>query len=209
MSVDRVAMCCVHVGPDGVVPTRAHSTDAGFDLAAAEAVLVQNRGITAIRTDVRVSIPAGFYGRIVARSSAAAKYGVAVLEGIIDAGYTGELLVRAVPLFGGTSEIPRGAAIAQLIICPLPSVTWVQVETPEALPASTRGAAGFGSTGEGVGLDTPLRVNVGAADAARMAGEVQITRGFGSIQVRMGERTVDEVIAQIERVRAKPVGGPA
>ena len=65
--------------------------------------------------------------------------------GLIDAGYRGELICAVVNLDQDNAVyISKGDRIAQLVIVALPDVTprWA-----EELPASERGARGFGSTG--------------------------------------------------------------
>lgn len=42
-------------------------------------------------THIALAIPVGWYGRIAPRSGLAAKHGIDVLAGIIDAGYRGDI----------------------------------------------------------------------------------------------------------------------
>lgn len=124
---------------DAIIPTRAHSCDAGLDLYAAEfdagvAGLVVKLGIAS-------EIPPGYCALIVGRSGMAKK-GVDVLGGLIDAGYRGEW---AVMLAGdGLVRVEKGQRVAQAILLPVPSV---EVVVAEELAPSERGEGGFGSTG--------------------------------------------------------------
>lgn len=123
--------------------TRAHPTDAGLDLATSEdSTLHGDRKM--LPTGVYVSIPNGWYGRITGRSSALARWNIQVHEGIIDAGYTGELKIQASFLGLGHADIPAGTRLAQLILAPV----WDgEVETVDELPTSLRGNSGWGSSG--------------------------------------------------------------
>ena len=80
------------------------------------------------------------------RSGLAARHGVTVLNspGTIDADYRGEIAVVLVNLGDEPFEVTRGMRVAQLVVAPVTRVRWREAE---ALPASGRGAGGFGSTG--------------------------------------------------------------
>jgi dUTP pyrophosphatase len=127
-------------------PVRAHVGDAGLDLHSDENILIMPRSRAAVRTGVAVAIPIGWYGRVAPRSGLAVKHGLDVLAGTIDAGYRGEILVV---LFNTDSlepcEIRQGERIAQLIV--IPCEQWDVALVPELPASSSRGLAGFGSTG--------------------------------------------------------------
>ncbi|MEM7571066.1 MAG: dUTP diphosphatase, partial [Pseudomonadota bacterium] len=80
------------------------------------------------------------------RSGLALKQGITVLNspGTIDADYRGE--VGVILLNTGTQDVDiiHGMRIAQLVIAP---VVQAHVDVVDALPTSSRGAGGFGSTG--------------------------------------------------------------
>ena len=77
--------------PDAVLPVRAHSTDAGLDLHAAEDVGIPVLGRNLVPTGIAVQIPKGYVGYITPRSGLASSHGLTVLNapGTIDAGFTG------------------------------------------------------------------------------------------------------------------------
>ena len=133
--------------PDAVLPVRAHSTDAGLDLHAAEDVGIPVLGRNLVGTGIAVHLPKGYVGYITPRSGLAASYGITVLNspGTIDAGYTGELKVILVNHGQAPYLIQPGERIAQLTIHKI-ELPWVQ-EVNE-LPTSERGTNGFGSTGQ-------------------------------------------------------------
>jgi len=133
--------------PDAKLPTSQHSGDAGLDLAAVEGVTVKPGERAMVPTGVAIAIPDGHAGLVLPRSGLASKRGLTLANapGLIDAGYRGEVICAVVNLDPHDAvEISAGDRIAQLVIVPVAAVTPVFVEE---LPASTRGAGGFGSTG--------------------------------------------------------------
>ena len=66
-------------GPNGKVPKRAHEDDAGFDLFSSESTMVPPRMTMDVKTEVYVSIPKGWFGHIVSRSSTMPVYGLVVV----------------------------------------------------------------------------------------------------------------------------------
>ena len=127
----------------GTEPTRAHPTDAGYDLCASHPATLFVGSITKVSTGTSVAIPPGHVGIIKDRSSMGAK-GVHVLGGVIDSGYRGELVVMLTPLADAPIDINAGDRIAQLIIVPVATPPTARVES---LPPADRGDNGFGSTG--------------------------------------------------------------
>ena len=132
--------------PDAVVPRRAYAGDAGLDLAACERVLLGPGERATVGTGLAVAIPDGHAGFVQPRSGLAARHGVTVLNspGLIDAGYRGEL--RVVLLNTDVRETfvaEAGERIAQLVVLAVPPLA---VREVAELPASERGARGFGSS---------------------------------------------------------------
>jgi dUTP pyrophosphatase len=125
-------------------PTRNTPTDAGLDLYASEAVLINGRGWKAISAGISISIPDGFYARIAPRSGLAYKHGLDVFAGVVDSGYRGEIKVIIYNAGEKDHSINVGDKIAQLIIekCYL----WDALIVNE-LNESDRGERGFGSSG--------------------------------------------------------------
>ena len=133
--------------PHAELPTRAHPTDAGLDLAASETThVVPGPNPTLVPTGVAVAIPEGHVGILAARSSLATKKSMTLANGvgIIDSDYRGEIKIPIIPLDGCHNLIQAGQKIAQLIILPIALPT---VEVVSMLPESARGLGGFGSTG--------------------------------------------------------------
>jgi dUTP pyrophosphatase len=100
----------------------------------------------AVPTGLTMAIPPGFEGQVRPRSGLALRAGVTCLNtpGTIDADYRGEVKVILVNLGEADFTIRRGDRIAQLVIAPVTSAAWNEVQT---LDATARGEGGFGSTG--------------------------------------------------------------
>lgn len=127
----------------GLKPTKAHASDAGYDLYCIEKVLLKAGEVTCVDTHVRILIPEGFVGLILPRSGLSS-YGVSVSTGVIDAGYTGKLKV-AMSCLTGTFELNAGSRVAQIVLMPLANF---QLEESDLSVCSTyRGERGFGSSG--------------------------------------------------------------
>ena len=134
--------------PNAVLPTVAHEGDAGCDLVAVEEVLLTKGGGRAmVPTGFAIAIPEGHGGFVLPRSGLAARSGVTCLNapGLIDAGYRGEVKVVLVNHDLEHDYVVRpGDRIAQLVIMAVPPLSFEETAT---LPASSRGAGGFGSSG--------------------------------------------------------------
>ena len=134
--------------PDLAIPAYATAGDAGADLVAAEAIILQpNGGRALVPTGAAIAIPAGYAGFVQPRSGLALRHGVTCLNtpGLIDSGYRGELKVLLVNTDPSEAfEIARGDRIAQLVIQRVEHANFVEVDE---LPDSDRGEGGFGSTG--------------------------------------------------------------
>lgn len=103
-------------------------------------------GVHLFDTGLDVKPPTGYYTEIVPRSSII-KTGwmLANSIGIIDDTYTGNLLIALVPVSDDPIELKPPFCVTQLILRKLELIHLVVVGKIET--ESTRGAAGFGSTG--------------------------------------------------------------
>jgi dUTP pyrophosphatase len=134
------------------IPLPAYETAlaAGMDLRAAvpdhEPLILKPMARAMVPTGLAFAVPAGFEAQVRPRSGLAAKAGITCLNtpGTIDADYRGEVKVILINLGEEDFVIRRGDRIAQLVIAPVASASWMEVES---LDATARGAGGFGSTG--------------------------------------------------------------
>jgi dUTP pyrophosphatase len=148
---------------NAVIPRRANLLDAGYDLSSSEDTCIPPLSRQIVSTGLVVYIPQipspfglnlKFYARIAPRSGLAAKNGIDVFAGVVDAGYRGEIKVI---LFNSSNEnfvIRKGDRIAQMIIETIitPEIEEVssssELEELSSLDSQdSRGVGGFGSSG--------------------------------------------------------------
>ena len=154
------------------LPKYANPGDAGFDLVAAEDVIIKPGETKVIPTGLAFEIPPGYEMQIRPRSGMSRKTKLRVVLGTIDSGYRGEVGVIADNVsmveyasqprllkgaFVGDNDfnvtkatnyevikITKGDRIAQGVIAP---VVTAHFEEVDELSNSERGTGGFGSTG--------------------------------------------------------------
>ena len=126
------------------MPLRAHAQDAGLDLFSRGEAVIPARGSAVIDTGVHVAIPEGYVGFIKSKSGMNVKRNL-LAEGVIDAGYTGPIVVKVYNHGDEDQRIGAGDKLTQLVILP---VALPELELCETLEETERGAGGFGSTGK-------------------------------------------------------------
>ena len=129
-------------------PTVAHpGEDLGYDLYASESVTLEAKGNAAVPTGIAIECttsdgkPMGCLLRD--RSSLASKR-LAILAGVIDAGYRGEIKVVMENFGDAAYTIHGGDKIANMV--PHPVLTG-EIQVVADLAESKRKAGGFGSSG--------------------------------------------------------------
>lgn len=154
-------------------PKRADDLSAGYDIYAAETVILEPQQKTLVATDVAVNIPQGYVGLLTSRSGVSSKTHLVVETGKIDAGFQGHMKINVkndrefalcnehelwdiseTPLEKATTtkvysqgsyQINKGDRLAQLVIVP---IFTPELETVNEFSNKTvRGTNGFGSTG--------------------------------------------------------------
>jgi dUTP pyrophosphatase len=132
--------------PEAVKPKFGKPGDAGADLVATSKDWRGEKQVV-YGTGLAVEIPEGMVGLVFPRSSVR-NYDLAMSNsvGVIDSGYRGEIMVTFnISNPSKTGQIYQiGDRIAQLVIVPVPLITYA--ETQE-LSETNRGTAGHGSTG--------------------------------------------------------------
>ena len=126
------------------VPSRNSSADAGYDLYAIGHDVIKSGEIKLVNIGISVAIPHGYYGRIAPRSGLALNHGIAVLAGVVDSGYRGEVGVVLQNLSDEDFPFKKGDRVAQLILEQCNTIGWVELDE---LEDSVRSDGGFGSTG--------------------------------------------------------------
>jgi len=129
---------------NALIPTQGSNYAAGYDLYAAESGQVEPECRRLIKTNIAISIPEGYYGRIAPRSGLAYKNGIDVMAGVIDADYRGDVGVILYNTDIEDFEFEKGDRIAQIIIEKCYKAEWQEVQD---LKDSVRSDGGFGSTG--------------------------------------------------------------
>lgn len=133
--------------PSAKLPTKAHSSDIGFDLYADFDMTLYPLEPMKISTGISCGFPPGYAGLILDRSSMGAK-GIKVMGGVIDQAYTGDLIVCLVYMDRDPHKIikiAKGDKIAQLVLIPSYEVSIIEVAQ---LGDTERGEKGFGSSGQ-------------------------------------------------------------
>lgn len=135
--------------PGAHMPTYGSAEAAGADLyACLEAPVAIGPGETAwIPTGIALEVPKGCAGLVFARSSMGAKRDLAPANkvGVIDSDYRGEVNVVLHNHGSKLQQVEPGERIAQLLITPVYTPGFTQVEE---LTDTDRGTGGFGSTGK-------------------------------------------------------------
>lgn len=126
------------------MPVREHITDAGLDIRAIDDGIVRAKQSLLFHTGVHVQLPKGTAGLFVSKSGLMVKHEI-TSTGLVDEGYSGEVLIKLFNHGDKDYEVKRGDKIAQLVVMP---VMYEPVEIVNSINGGLRGEAGFGSTGK-------------------------------------------------------------
>ena len=157
-------------------PKRAYDESAGYDIYAAETVILEPQQKALIATDLAVNIPKGYVGLLTSRSGVSSKTQLVVETGKIDAGFQGHMKINVkndkqrnntidykdygdlLTIEGDKySDIGNPNNLGNSYIIQkgdrLAQLVIVPIWTPELVPVkefsneTARGSKGFGSTG--------------------------------------------------------------
>jgi dUTP pyrophosphatase len=130
------------------LPSYATAGAAGFDLLAAVGapLVIPPGGRALVPTGLQMALPPGYELQVRPRSGLALKHGITLpnTPGTVDEDYRGEVGVIVLNAGDAPFTVERGMRIAQGVVAPVVRAAWAEVE---ALPETTRGTGGFGSTG--------------------------------------------------------------
>lgn len=146
---------------DSMLPTKAHTSDAGYDLYA-HSKSYDDDGNVVYGSGVAMEIPQGYVGLVFPRSSNAKKdLLLSNSVGVIDSGFRGEVSFKFKASIHASFNIMLdeevcafvnkpttyniGDRIGQIIIMPYPEIEFVEVNE---LSDSERGDGGYGSSGK-------------------------------------------------------------
>ena len=143
-STNSTVLKFMKLSENAYTPSKGSSRAAGYDLKSAYNYIIPASGKVIVKTDIRIRVPEGTYGRIAPRSGLAAKHHIDVGAGVVDEDYTGNV---GVVLFNHAAEefsVAKGDRIAQLVC---EKIEYPVLEECESLEDTARGSGGFGSTG--------------------------------------------------------------
>ena len=144
----RIEITRLPEAADLPLPSRATPGSVGYDLCAAvrQDLVVAAGDRVLVPTGYCIAIPAGYEGQVRPRSGLAFSHGILMpnAPGTIDSDYRGELQIILLNAGEKPYAIRRGDRIAQLVVAPVTTVEFFEVEQ---LDATQRGEGGFGHTG--------------------------------------------------------------
>jgi dUTP pyrophosphatase len=149
----------VEVLEGGKLPSKAHNTDAGFDLYATEDITIYPGQVMKHPLNIRMELPPNCWAEITSKSGLGAK-GLMVYAGVIDQSYRGiphvvftnlwiidHLDEDGIPLMRTTPiVVKKGEKLAQMILSPY-SESFYITQVDKVDTNTSRGSGGFGSSG--------------------------------------------------------------
>lgn len=125
------------------LPERAHGMDAGADIRTPKAFTIEGHGHAIIETGVHVETPPNCAAMLKSKSGLNLKHSI-IGEGVIDEGFTNQIVVKLYNLGNDGYSFAEGDKIIQLVIVP---VLYPTYEQADSITGGERGNAGYGSTG--------------------------------------------------------------
>lgn len=125
------------------LPERAHDTDAGADIRTPIDIILEPHSSFIVQTGVHVQTPEHCVTMVKSKSGLNIKHDITT-EGVIDEGFSGEIIVKLYNHGGRTKYFKRGDKITQIVVMPVLYPTYVEADKIEA---GDRGTNGYGSTG--------------------------------------------------------------
>jgi len=149
----------VEVLEGGKMPTKAHATDAGWDLYATEDITIYPGQVMKHPLNIRMELPPNTWAEITSKSGLGAK-GLMVYAGVIDQAYRGipHVVFTNLWLIDRVDEegfpvmrttpivIKKGEKLAQLIMSPY-NEGFFMTQVDKVNTDTERSTGGFGSTG--------------------------------------------------------------
>ncbi len=149
----------VEVLEDGKMPTKAHASDAGFDLYATADIVIYPGQVQKHPLNIKFALPKNCWAEIASKSGLGSK-GLLVYAGVIDQEYRGipHVVMSNINVISHIDEegypimrtepivVRKGEKLAQLIMNPYSDQFYM--EQVESVSTDTaRSTGGFGSTG--------------------------------------------------------------
>lgn len=140
---------------DSILPTKAHDTDAGYDLYA-HSISYDDDGNVVYGCGIAFEIPKGYVGLVFPRSSNAEKdLLLSNSVGVVDSGFRGEVSFKFKMFYphvehsgfmhNASKDYGIKERIGQIVIMPYPEIEFVE---SDSLSDSDRGLDSYGSSGK-------------------------------------------------------------
>ena len=144
LRIDSNPIQIVKKHSDAILPTRATAASAGLDIATYQHISIPPGEIMKVPTGISIALPQNTCGRLLPRSGNTVKKMIDVKGGVIDADYTGEIIVILHNFGKETQDFQPGERIAQLVI------ETIDMSTPtqwtHSISPTERGENGFGNS---------------------------------------------------------------
>ena len=142
------------IGDGAVAPSRATNGSAGYDLCARipseDGLLEIPPGeVRKIPVGIAVELPLDMAGMVYPRSGLSSRERISLANGVgvIDSDFRGEIEVPLQNLSDRVYTVQHGMRVAQLVFTPIVTPALSIVPKGEDLSDTSRGVAGYGSTG--------------------------------------------------------------
>lgn len=125
------------------MPVKSHLPDVGLDIFTPKEFWLRPLETITLGLELAVSIPEGFAGMLVPRSSITER-GMIVQTAVIDPDYTGEIHLIITNCSNNVQHIEEGQRVCSLVVY---SVLNARIEEVEEMTETERNTKGLGSTG--------------------------------------------------------------
>ena len=125
------------------MPVKSHLPDVGLDIFTPKEFWLRPLETITVGLELAVSIPEGFAGMLVPRSSITER-GMIVQTAVIDPDYTGEIHLIITNCSNNIQHIEEGQRVCSLVVY---SVLNARIEDVEEMPETERNTKGLGSSG--------------------------------------------------------------
>ena len=125
------------------MPVKSHLPDVGLDIFTPKEFWLRPLETITVGLELAVSIPEGFAGMLVPRSSITER-GLIIQTAVIDPDYTGEIHLIITNCSNNVQHIEEGQRVCSLVVY---SVLNARIEEVEEMPETERNTKGLGSSG--------------------------------------------------------------
>jgi len=134
----------VRLDEGAFLPERAYDTDAGADIRTPIDIILEPHSSFIVATGVHIQTPPNCVTMVKSKSGLNIKHSI-LTEGVIDEGFSGEIMVKLYNHGKMTKYFKRGDKITQIVVMPVLYPTYTEVDK---IKSGDRGTNGYGSTGK-------------------------------------------------------------